>query len=122
MQIIARVNDKVLNIVLNETQTAKKIFENLPIQAELNTWGQEIYFEIPLRLEQENPTINLKVGDVAYWPQGACFCIFFGRTPASSTDEPKPASEVTIVGHVEPDIDLLKAIPAGARIELSGRA
>jgi hypothetical protein len=102
------INNLKFEAELNETETAEKIYKSLPIKTEGNFWGNEIYFEIPVKLPNENPTENLSVGDLAYWPEGNCFCIFYGRTPASNNDEPKPASPVTIVGEIRGDTEKLK--------------
>lgn len=104
------INNQEFEAELNETKTAKRIYEILPIEAEGNFWGNEIYFEIPLEMENENPTENLKTGDLAYWPEGNSLCIFYGRTPVSKNDMPKPASPVTIVGGTKRNIDELKKL------------
>jgi len=88
----------------------------LPMSSTVNRWGEEIYFDVPVTLPNEQPTVSVKVGDLAYWPEGPCLCIFFGKTPASRGDEPRPASDVTIVGHTDAPIDLLRAIKAGTPI------
>ena len=102
------INNLKFEAELNDTETAKKIYQSLPITAEGNFWGNEIYFAIPVKMENEKPTENLEVGDLAYWSSGNAFCIFYGKTPASSNHEPKPASPVTIVGKIIGDIDKLK--------------
>lgn len=101
---------------LNNSQTAQKIYEKLPFEAKANTWGEEIYFEIPANLKPENATQDVEVGDIAYWPQGACLCIFFGRTPVSTNNKPRPASEVNIVGKVIDEVSILKNIKSGDKI------
>lgn len=95
---------------LNDTKIAEEIYKALPIETEGAFWGNEIYFEIPVQMPNENPTENLKVGDLAYWPEGNSFCIFYGRTPASTNEEPKPASEVTIVGKIKKNLQELKKL------------
>ena len=99
---------------LNETKIAEKIYKALPIETEGNFWGQEIYFEIPVEIpievRNERLTENLHVGDLAFWPEGNCLCIFYGPTPASTNNEPKPASPVTIVGKIKGNIEELKKI------------
>jgi len=104
------INNLKFEAELNDTKTAEKVYELLPIEAEGNLWGNEIYFEIPLEMENENPTENLKVGDLAYWSEGNSLCIFYGRTPVSENDAPKPASPVTIVGQIKGNIDELKKL------------
>jgi len=104
------VNNRKLEAELNNTETAKKIYQSLPIKSEGSFWGNEIYFEIPLRLENEKPTEDIRVGDLAYWPEGCSLCIFYGKTPASTNDAPKPASPITLVGRVRGDLEGLKKI------------
>ena len=92
-----------INAELNESDTARKIWDILPVSSEVNTWGDEIYFSIPVRAELENPVEVVEIGDLGYWPPGQAFCIFFGKTPASTEDEIKPASAVSPVGTWEGD-------------------
>lgn len=103
---------------LNNSQTALKIYEKLPLETKVNTWGEEIYFKIPVRSSPENATLDVEVGDIAYWPQGSCLCIFFGRTPLSTSNKPRPASEVSIIGRVIGDTSILKNIKSGDKITL----
>jgi hypothetical protein len=97
-----------LRAELNDTPTGKAVLEALPIAAKGSTWGQEIYFEIPV---DESPapdaTEEVAVGDLGYWPMGHAFCIFFGRTPASTGDEPRAASPVNLIGRVLDDATVL---------------
>ena len=103
---------------LNETQTAQKIWDALPIEARANTWGDEIYFSIPVHLGEENAQAVVDLGDLGYWPPGNAFCIFFGRTPASHGDEIRPASPVNVLGKVEGDAKIFKKVRSGTRIIL----
>lgn len=110
-----------LECILNDTQIAKKIFEILPQQAKVKTWGEEIYFELPLKMDNEKPTVDVEIGDVGWWPEGNCFCIFFGRTPISTTDKPKPYSEVTIIGKIKLDktvLEKLKQVKVNTKVLL----
>lgn len=104
------INNQKFEAELNETEIAEKIYQALPIEVGGNFWGNEIYFEIPVQMPNENPTEELSVGDLAYWPEGDGFCIFYGRTPVSTNDEPKPASPVTIVGRIKGDLEELKKL------------
>ncbi len=118
MRIKVRTKNTEFTVVLNDSKTASEIYVNLPFISDVQTWGNEIYFEIPLKLKSEDPTTILKVGDVAYWEQGTCFCIFFGKTPMSSGVFPVPASPVSIFGHIECEIDILEQIKDGDKIEV----
>jgi len=105
--------------VLNDSPTATKIWEALPIEARGNTWGDEIYFSIPVDATQEKSARDLvAVGELGYWPPGAAFCIFFGRTPASTDDRPRAASPVNIIGTVSGDATAFRAVSSGARVRL----
>ena len=97
-----------LEAELNDTFTAKAINNILPITAAANTWGDEIYFSMPITLELENGQEVVDLGDLGYWPPGRAFCIFYGLTPASQGDEIRPASAVTIIGKVQGDVTALK--------------
>jgi len=103
---------------LNETQTAQKIWDALPIEARGNTWGDEIYFSIPVHLGEENAQAVVDMGDLGYWPPGNAFCIFFGRTPASHGNEIRPASPVNVFGKVEGDAKVFKKVRSGTRVIL----
>ena len=103
---------------LNESITARRIWEILPIKSEVKTWGDEIYFEIPLRMELENPVESVNIGDLGYWPPGNAFCIFFGKTPASTESEIKPASAVSPIGICEEDPIVLRKISDGEKITI----
>src|SRR3989344_5168857 len=87
---------------LKHTQTAKAIYNALPLEAAANRWGDEIYFPIPVSLDSEQEAKEVvSEGDVAYWPEGSCFCIFWGRTPASKGDEIRAASKVNVFGKIQ---------------------
>jgi len=99
-------------------ETARAIWEALPIEAGANTWGDEIYFGIPVEAEEESPKAVVEMGDLGYWPPGSAFCIFFGRTPASVGDEIRPASPVNVFGKVEGDPKIFKKVQRGETVRL----
>jgi hypothetical protein len=104
---------------LNDSTTAKKINESLPITGRANTWGDEIYFEIPVQAEQAaDARADVEVGELGYWPVGRAFCIFFGPTPASTGEQPRAASPVNVVGRVSGDATAFRQVPAGATVTL----
>lgn len=109
-----------LSAELNESDTAQKIWDVLPIEGRANTWGDEIYFEIPVVTEQEpNARADVEVGELGYWPVGHAFCIFFGPTPASVGDQPRAASPVNILGHVVDDATTLRSVRSGTSVQLA---
>ena len=99
-------------------ETAKAIWEALPLEARANTWGDEIYFSIPVSIEAENPKAVVDLGDLGYWPPGNAFCIFFGPTPMSRGDEIRPASPVNVFGRVIGDPKVFKAVRGGEKVRL----
>ncbi len=105
--------------VLNNSPTATQIWEALPIEGRGNTWGDEIYFSIPVQAKPEKDAREIvAVGEVGYWPPGTAFCIFFGRTPASTDDRPRAASAVNILGRIQGDATVFKAVSSGTRVRL----
>lgn len=89
------------DVTLAANATAEAIWNALPLEARANRWGDELYFSIPLDLEEDHAQEVVQVGDVAYWPPGTAVCIFWGPTPASTADEPHAASPVNVFGHID---------------------
>ena len=111
MDIRVVIGGTTLEAELNDTPTARKIAEVLPFTTSFNTWGDEIYFEIPVKAQiDESAREEVEMGDLGYWPTGRAFCIFFGPTPMSSGGRIIPASAVNIVGKVRGDLSILKEL------------
>lgn len=109
-----------MEALLNDSPTAQQIWEALPITGRANVWGDEIYFEIPVRAEQApDARAEVEVGELGYWPLGHAFCIFFGPTPVSTDERPRAYSPVNIVGRVLGDAALFRQVPAGSTVTLS---
>jgi hypothetical protein len=103
---------------LNDSKTAGAIWDALPIEAKGQTWGDEIYFDIGLAAPAEKAREIVDVGDLAYWPPGQAFCIFFGRTPASRGDECRAASPVNVVGKIVGDARVFTKVRSGSRVTI----
>ena len=100
-QVVVRGDEARIKVELAEGATAEEIRGRLPFEAAARLWGDEIYFPIPVHAEAESGAREtVKVGDVAYWPPGNALCLFFGPTPASTGEEPRAASPVTVVGRI----------------------
>lgn len=109
MRIRIQVGEVALEAELNDTATAAKIGEALPVRSSFNTWGDEIYFSIPVDAELDDSAREVvEIGGLGYWPPGSAFCIFFGLTPVSEPGRIMPASAVNIVGKVSGDATLFK--------------
>jgi hypothetical protein len=116
--ILIRIGDITLEGELNESRTARLVWEALPIEANGQTWGDEIYFKIPVDSQLEDPKATVSLGDLGYWPTGNAFCIFYGKTPVSGEDDIVPASPVDIIGRVTSDLGPLKGITEPGRVSV----
>ncbi len=119
MKIIIRVGSLHMEAMLDDTPTARDIAAALPIQTSFNTWGDEIYFAIPVEAKLDDSAREIvDLGDLGYWPPGNAFCIFFGPTPMSQSDEIRPASTVNIIGRVLGDATQFKQVMQASEIVL----
>jgi len=111
--------DVSLEADLNESATAKTLLAALPITGRGNRWGDEIYFSIPVEADEEPAArADMQVGEIAYWPAGSAFCIFWGPTPASGGTEPRAASPVNPLGKIDGDATQFGAVRNGAKVTL----
>jgi len=108
----------VMEAELNDSRTAEAIWNALPIEARGNTWGDEIYFSIPVEMDVDNAQETVEMGALAYWPPGNAFCIFFGPTPMSRGKEIRPASPVNVVGRVIGDPKAFKQVKSGTTVRI----
>jgi hypothetical protein len=107
-RIEIRIDGTPFTVVLNETITARHLFAALPLYGDGRFWGDEIYFDVGKTFSTQDPQEEVEIGDVAYWAPGTALCLFFGRTPASTSDRPRAASSVTVIGKLVGDIGRLK--------------
>ena len=116
-QIQISTGNLTLAATLNELETANQLWESLPITGRVQIWGDEIYFSIPLNVEEELVSQEtVQAGTVAYWPPGSALCLFWGPTPISAPGEIRPASAVNVVGILDNDPNLLAEVPSQAEI------
>jgi uncharacterized protein len=119
-KIEIRVGERSLKAHIHETPTALKVYNILPFQTKVDTWGDEIYFSIPVEDELDDTAKDLvELGDSGYWPSGNAFCIFYGKTPISQKNEIRPASAVSIIGKVIGDPTIFKGVKDGEKIQLT---
>jgi uncharacterized protein len=111
MRIALRIGSLSMEAELNDTPTAQKIAAALPLRASFNTWGDEIYFAIPVDADLDDSAQDVvAVGDLGYWPPGKAWCIFFGQTPVSQPGKIMPASAVNVIGKVLWDATQFKTV------------
>ena len=116
-QIQISTDNLTVTATLNELETANQLWESLPITGRVQIWGDEIYFSIPLNVEEElGSQETVQAGTVAYWPPGSALCLFWGPTPISAPGEIRPASAVNVVGILDNDPNLLAEVPSQAEI------
>ena len=116
-QIRITAGDISLTATLNNSPTAQLIADALPITGRVQTWGDEIYFPIPVSASNDETAAEVvEKGAVAYWPPGNALCLFWGPTPASSGDEIRPASAVNVCGMIDSDPTELANAPYGGEI------
>ena len=120
--------NKTIKIIIGQTTLqgelfdspcAQAVFSSLPIETRPNTWGDEFYFEIPVKMPlDQSATKKVKAGDIGYWPPGQALAIFFGPTPMSTGSDPVPASEVNLLGRILDDPVLLKKEKGTRKIKI----
>ncbi|MCJ7573975.1 cyclophilin-like fold protein [Candidatus Bathyarchaeota archaeon] len=119
LKIISKAVGEAYAELTNENPlTVDAIWSKLPIEGKANTWGDEIYFPIPVQVGAENQSEVVQMGDLAYWPPGNALCIFFGPTPASWDKEIRPASPVNVIGRIVDNPRLFKLVSPGDKIRL----
>ena len=123
MKIMITAGNVCLPAELNDKPTAQQIAAALPIEGKANIWGDEIYFEIPVIVDQEpDARAEVEVGELGYWPVGHAFCIFFGPTPVSTDEKPRAYSPVNILGRVLGDVTKFKGTSNGTAVKIEKAA
>src|SRR5436189_1766037 len=98
-------------------RTARALWNALPLTGSASRWGDEVYFEVPVDLAEDEGVEVVQVGDIAYWPPGNAVCIFWGPTPASRAKEPRAASPVNVFGHIARGAADFVAVSGGTRVQ-----
>ncbi len=107
-----------LEVELNDGPAAARLAQSLPVTLALSRWGDEYYGSLPAALPAKQPRRDVYAeGEVALWPEGNAFCIFFGPTPVSHASEPRMASPGIPLGRITSDFSWLKG--QGARLMAS---
>jgi hypothetical protein len=104
---------------LRDTPTAKQLLAVLPREASANTWGEEVYFDLPLEALLESDAQQVvDPGTVCFWVEGSSLALPFGPTPASKGDECRLVTRCNVVGKIEGDPRRLKQVRQGVTIRI----
>ena len=104
---------------LNDSPVATALAESLPTESRMSRWGDEYYGPIGLKMPNDADARDVvEVGTLAYWPAGDSLCIFFGPTPVSVSDEPRAASEVTVLGRIKGSTDSLRSLGSSVAVRI----
>lgn len=109
IRIMCEAADVDMTAALNESQTARALLGALPVAGAARRWGGEVYFDVPVSVGLEDAVERVSAGDIAYWPPGAAFCVFFGQQPYSA---------VNPLGRVEGDAGAFERVGDGDVVRL----
>ena len=118
--VLLEFDGRTLQIELNAGSAARQLAAALPQALSMSRWGDEYYgtLAVPVSSGEKRRDV-FEVGEVALWPEGNAFCIFFGPTPVSRGSEPRMASPGIALGRIVSDVSVLA--PLGPRVRMTLR-
>jgi hypothetical protein len=118
-RIVIKWSESALEAELLDTPTSRALLNALPIESRASTWGDEVYFEIPINAELEPDAVEVvDPGTVCFWVQGSSLALPFGPTPVSKGNECRLVTRVNVLGRIVGDAKALKSVKSGTRIRV----
>ena len=104
---------------LRESPTVTKVLAVLPCKANANTWGDEVYFSLPVAAQLE-PDAEQVVdpGSVCFWVDGSALAMPFGPTPVSKGSECRLVAKCNLLGKIAGDPGKLRSVRDGDEIRV----
>jgi uncharacterized protein len=117
-QVTFQTQNKRFLAEFNQCLTAQMLIKSMPLEGIVHLWGEEVYIETGVQASDLHATLDVNVGDIAYRHEEKRLCLFFGKTPASTSDKPVPALPVVIIGKILCPPQELRGIAAGESLKV----
>jgi hypothetical protein len=109
-----------VSATLNDTPTARALVAALPLKAKAQTWGEEVYFELPVKAALEGSAKQVvPPGTVCFWTEGSSLALPWGRTPVSEGDESRLVTRCNVLGAIDGDPRQFASVRNGDSITVS---
>jgi hypothetical protein len=105
---------------LRNTPNAAKLLAALPCSAHAHTWGEEVYFTIPVEADLEPDSQRVvEPGTVCFWVEGASLALPYGATPIAQRGESRLVTKCNVLGKIDGDPRALASIRDGDAVNVT---